>query len=209
MTATAQGRGQKGQRSNCCQWTRRNKAKWLGHRRDLRGRARPADRPGIHRLMHLWRTGEETKVNAYIDDHGLGRHALFVRVLQALIELSPGGYRGTRDPRVDIQPHRCPGQVSAQTEATGSCGRKHRNDHTALRLVNFNNLAGQTLTPRRGHGFVRRGISSRWRPNEAWPKCPEFANPLAEEVALGLPAIRQAGLEDSDAYASAARQGVS
>ena len=42
-----------------------------------------------HRLMHLWRTGDEAKVNAYIDDNGLGRHALFARLLQALIELAP------------------------------------------------------------------------------------------------------------------------
>ena len=69
-------------------WTRRN-AKWLGHE-GPGGRPVPLiDR--AHRLMHLWRAGEETKVNAYIEDHGLGRHALFVRVLQSLIELSPAG----------------------------------------------------------------------------------------------------------------------
>ena len=69
-------------------WTRR-KAKWLG-REGPSGRAVPLiDR--AHRLMHLWRTGDEAKVNAYIDDHGLGRHALFTRLLQALIELSPAG----------------------------------------------------------------------------------------------------------------------
>ena len=30
-------------------------------------------------------------MNGYIDDHGLGRHALFARLLQALIELAPAG----------------------------------------------------------------------------------------------------------------------
>ena len=69
-------------------WTRR-KAKWLG-REGPGGRTVPLiDR--AHRLMHLWRAGDEAKVNAYIDDHGLGRHALFARLLQALIELSPAG----------------------------------------------------------------------------------------------------------------------
>ena len=30
-------------------------------------------------------------MNGYIDDHGLGRHPLFVRLLQALIELASAG----------------------------------------------------------------------------------------------------------------------
>ncbi len=42
-----------------------------------------------HRLMHLWRAGDETQVNDYLDDRGLKRHALFARFLQALIELAP------------------------------------------------------------------------------------------------------------------------
>ena len=42
----------------------------------------------VHRLMHLWRAGDETKVNDYLDDRGLKHHALFARLLQALIELA-------------------------------------------------------------------------------------------------------------------------
>jgi hypothetical protein len=42
----------------------------------------------IHRLMHLWKTGDVRKVDEYIDDNGLRRHELFKRVLQSLIELS-------------------------------------------------------------------------------------------------------------------------
>ena len=38
--------------------------------------------------MHLWRAGDEAKVNDYLDDRGLKRHALFARLLQALIELA-------------------------------------------------------------------------------------------------------------------------
>ena len=69
-------------------WTRRT-AKWLGYEG-------PAGRPAplidrAHRLMHLWRAGEEARVNGYIDDNGLARHALFSRLLQALIELAPAG----------------------------------------------------------------------------------------------------------------------
>ena len=41
--------------------------------------------------MHLWRAGEEARVNDYFDDNGLARHALFARLLQALIELAPAG----------------------------------------------------------------------------------------------------------------------
>ena len=69
-------------------WTRR-KAKWLGYE-GSGGRPVPLiDR--AHRLMHLWRAGDEARVNSYIDDNGLARHALFARLLQALIELAPAG----------------------------------------------------------------------------------------------------------------------
>ena len=41
--------------------------------------------------MHLWRAGVEAGVNEYLDDRGLKHHALFARLLQALIELSDAG----------------------------------------------------------------------------------------------------------------------
>ena len=41
--------------------------------------------------MHLWRAGDEAKVNDYLDTRGLKRNALFVQLLQALIELAPAG----------------------------------------------------------------------------------------------------------------------
>ena len=44
-----------------------------------------------HRLMQLWRGGDESKVNDYLDARGLTRNALFGRVLQAVIELAPAG----------------------------------------------------------------------------------------------------------------------
>jgi len=45
----------------------------------------------VQRLMHLWKAGEESKVNEYLDEKGLRRHALFNQLLQALIELAEEG----------------------------------------------------------------------------------------------------------------------
>ena len=44
-----------------------------------------------HRLLHLWQTGEQTRVDDYLRDRGLLRNALFRRLLQALIELAAAG----------------------------------------------------------------------------------------------------------------------
>ena len=45
----------------------------------------------VHKLMQLWRAGDQVKVNDYIDARGLQRNALFHQILQALIELSDSG----------------------------------------------------------------------------------------------------------------------
>ena len=45
----------------------------------------------VHKLMHLWRAGDQVKVNDYLDSRGLPRNALFNQILQALIELADGG----------------------------------------------------------------------------------------------------------------------
>ena len=42
----------------------------------------------VHKLMHLWRGGDQGKVNNYLDERGLQRNALFAQILQALIELA-------------------------------------------------------------------------------------------------------------------------
>ena len=42
----------------------------------------------IHRLMHLWKAGDVTKVDEYLDVSGLGHNHLFHQLLQALIELA-------------------------------------------------------------------------------------------------------------------------
>ncbi len=82
------GPGGAGSRVALKPWSRRT-ARSLGH-------AAPDGRPPplidqAHRLMHLWRAGEEARVNDYLDDRGLKRHALFARLLQALIELADAG----------------------------------------------------------------------------------------------------------------------
>src|SRR6266702_4524125 len=45
----------------------------------------------VHRLMHLWRAGDVTKVDEYLDVRGLGHNTFFHQLLQALIELAPAG----------------------------------------------------------------------------------------------------------------------
>jgi putative DNA methylase len=56
------------------------------------GRAVPLiDR--IHRVMHLWKSGDVQKVDEFLDEHGLRRNELFKRVVQSLIELSANGER--------------------------------------------------------------------------------------------------------------------
>ena len=77
-----------GSRVRLKSWSRRT-ARSLGYRT-------PDGRPPplidqAHRLMHFWRAAEEAKVNDYLDDRGLKRHALFARLLQALIELAAAG----------------------------------------------------------------------------------------------------------------------
>lgn len=45
----------------------------------------------VHCLMHLWKAGDLSKVDGYLDANGLRRQELFKRLLQSLIELSPHG----------------------------------------------------------------------------------------------------------------------
>ena len=68
------------------------------HRRGGRslGLEAPGGRPAplidqVHKLMHLWRSGDQVRVNEYMDSRGLQRNPLFHQLLQALIELAPAG----------------------------------------------------------------------------------------------------------------------
>ena len=41
--------------------------------------------------MQLWKAGEQSRVDAYLEARGLWRHELFARVAQAVIELAEAG----------------------------------------------------------------------------------------------------------------------
>jgi putative DNA methylase len=75
----------KGNKLRLKPWNQR-KAKSLGYEMTA-GRPVPLI-DQVHRLMHLWREGEESKVDDYLDSRGLKRNALFAQLLQALIELA-------------------------------------------------------------------------------------------------------------------------
>lgn len=45
----------------------------------------------VHCLMHLWKAGDLSRVDGYLDGNGLRRQELFKRLLQSLIELSHQG----------------------------------------------------------------------------------------------------------------------
>jgi putative DNA methylase len=67
---------------------------WAQRRSRSLGYEAPGGKPvplidRIHCLMHLWRAGELSKVDEYLDTNGLRRQELFKRLLQSLIELSP------------------------------------------------------------------------------------------------------------------------
>ena len=69
---------------------------WNRRRGRSLGLETPGGRPAplidqVHKLMHLWRAGDQVRVNEYLDGRGLQRNALFHHLLQALIELAPAG----------------------------------------------------------------------------------------------------------------------
>jgi len=45
----------------------------------------------VHRLMHLWKAGDQHKVDDYVETNGIRGNQLFHRVLQSLVELSAHG----------------------------------------------------------------------------------------------------------------------
>ena len=69
---------------------------WHQRRGRSLGLEAPGGRPAplidqVHKLMHLWRAGDQVRVNEYLDSRGLQRNALFHQLLQAIIELAPAG----------------------------------------------------------------------------------------------------------------------
>jgi putative DNA methylase len=55
----------------------------------------------IHRLMQLWKEGDITKVNTFLDRTGVARDALFVQLIQALIELANRDGKGDEAPIIE------------------------------------------------------------------------------------------------------------
>ena len=45
----------------------------------------------LHKLMQLWKAGDRRRVDGYLERRGLGRHELFARFTQAVLELAEGG----------------------------------------------------------------------------------------------------------------------
>ena len=56
-----------------------------------------------HRLMQLWKAGEVTKVNTFIEQAGLARDTLFAQLIQALIELANRDGKGDEAPILEIR----------------------------------------------------------------------------------------------------------
>jgi putative DNA methylase len=55
----------------------------------------------MHRLMQMWKGGDVTKVDAFINQAVLGRDPMFAKVVQAVIELA--GHEGRNDEAVMLQ----------------------------------------------------------------------------------------------------------
>ena len=45
----------------------------------------------VHKVMHLWQTGEQARVDAYLEELGLWRNELFASVVQAVLESAERG----------------------------------------------------------------------------------------------------------------------
>jgi hypothetical protein len=45
----------------------------------------------LHRIMNLWKTGDQTLISTYLTEHGLRENDFFRSVVQALIEMNPQG----------------------------------------------------------------------------------------------------------------------
>ena len=69
---------------------------WSQRRSDRLGQptadgASPALIDCVHRVMQLWKAGEQAHVNGYLSDRGLWKHELFASVVQAILELAERG----------------------------------------------------------------------------------------------------------------------
>ena len=61
----------------------------------------------VHRIMNLWKTGDQTLISTYLTEHGLRENDLFKSVAQALIEMNPQGSdeRGLLEAIINYNPN--------------------------------------------------------------------------------------------------------
>ena len=71
----------------------------------------------VHAVMHLWKTGEQARVDGYLEERGLWKHELFARVVQAVLELAERG-SGEREMLEKIQNHLRGGGEVASAQGT-------------------------------------------------------------------------------------------
>ena len=131
--------GGSGARLRLKAWSRRN-----GSNLGLEG---PGGRPAplidqVHRLMRLWRAGDQSKVDDYLDTRGLPRNALFNQILQSLIELADERSGGTCRTGSAEQPCGSPRRCARPASANYVWRYAMI---TSLRLVNFKNFVDETL----------------------------------------------------------------
>ena len=58
----------------------------------------------LHKVMHLWKTGEQARVDGYLDDRGLWKNETFASVVQAVLEMAEQG-SGERALLESVQNH--------------------------------------------------------------------------------------------------------
>lgn len=88
--------------------------------KDAKASAEPPLIDQVHRLMHLWKNGDQESVDRFIESQGLGRHVLFQKVLQALIELASNGERSILESISNhLRGHRGAGAQAQVAEQSG------------------------------------------------------------------------------------------
>jgi len=96
----------------------------------------------IHRTMRLWKTGEQSRVDGYLEAQGLWRNDLFEQVVQAVLELAKPGTDERATLALCAEPLGGTGP-SARAKAANAVGRI--TVFTSLRLKDFKNFADETL----------------------------------------------------------------
>ena len=75
-----------------------------------------------HKVMQLWKTGDQARVNGYLTDRGLWRHELFASVVQAVLELAEESSE-ERSLLESLQNHLRDGSSGLSAQSTSSAQR--------------------------------------------------------------------------------------